>query len=76
MSTEVVKVQRPLASSGGERLWLIYDVEKEHIEQKQEAMISSEIRTLMGNRDKIYLLASWTGKGWVLLPQEQIGVAW
>lgn len=78
----VVKVQRPLAQSGGEPIWLIYDEEREHMFQIQQNAIPKEVRDIMGNRPKAFfraILETVQTKGYrsiTLLPEEVVGETW
>ena len=61
--TEIVKVQRPVI--GDE--WLIYDKDKNHVEQLPDRLVSTYIKAAMRNDHVAYFGAAWSSiVGWGL----------
>lgn len=65
--TETVKVQRPIVTSGGESLWLIYDKKRRHVTQVPDGAIPSNVKQKMGKDHKAFFTGAWSSiVGWGL----------
>jgi hypothetical protein len=65
MPIEIVKVQRPVAQSPGEPVWLIYDKSRRHEVMLPERAILQSVKKAMGNDLKAHFKAAWSSVvGW------------
>jgi hypothetical protein len=67
MTSEIIKVQRPLSSSHPSTPWLIYDKDYKHIERKPDKLIGVDVKAAIGTDAKGYFNGVWaTGAGWTI----------
>jgi hypothetical protein len=67
MTSEIVRVQRPLLSSDPSTSWLIYDKKYKHVEHKPEKLVSAAVRAAMGRAARGYFSGVWAdGAGWTI----------
>jgi len=68
MPTEIVKVQRPIATNDPDDPWLIYDKARKHQIQVPARLIPRWARIKMGDDHKAFFRAEWSNMaGWGLL---------
>lgn len=65
----IVKVQRPLAQSGGEPIWLVYSEGRTGMQEIRQIDIPAKVRSLMGHKAKAYFNAYRRSTGWEILPE-------
>lgn len=64
--TQIIKLQRPLASSHKDPEWLVYDKDRLHLEYISEKGLPERIKTKMTGLNKAYFSAVWEKNyGWV-----------
>ena len=67
MSVEIVKVQRPIATTDPDAPWLIYDRASKHVEHRPDRMVRREIKDKMGGAYKAFFRGAWSSiVGWGL----------
>ena len=65
--TEIVKVQRPLATNDAALPWLIYDRNRRHVAEVPQSIIPAHVRKAMGKSAKAYFVGAWSSiVGWGL----------
>jgi hypothetical protein len=67
MTSEIVKVQRPLSSSHPSTPWLIYDKGYKHVEHNPEMLVSADVKAAIGKAAKGYFSGVWADDvGWTI----------
>lgn len=64
---EIVKVQRPIATTDPDSHWLIYDKAQKHVHRLANSVVPSRLRKQMGRDMKAFFEGEWTAlPGWQL----------
>jgi hypothetical protein len=63
VTTEIVKVQRPVFDAAGP--WLIYDSSRKHVVEMPAHAVRADVKDAMGADYKAYFNATWSSTvGW------------